>query len=144
MVTLRTDKNGDWFVPKPTKLSKDIVIEPGLYKSQNFKTTIIVRTTHHYTPNTMKLGKLSLTVNNFETLEPIPLDSQTKLDRMTIEQLIRTEHLSKVEKEKLLDVILTNQQVLLKTDEKLTSTTAIKHKINTKDSTPVYAKSFFH
>lgn len=44
VVRLRTDKNGEWFVPKATKFSKDIVIEPELYKSQTFKTTILVRT----------------------------------------------------------------------------------------------------
>lgn len=141
-VTLPSNKNGDWLVHKPSRLTDDITIEPGLYQSQNFKTTIIIRTKNREPPNTAKIGKLSLNVNNFETLSPIPLDSQTQLDRATIVNLIRMEHLSKLEKERLTDVILENQQTLLKTDEKLTATTIIKHRINTKDDAPVYTKSY--
>lgn len=42
----------------------------------------------------------------------------------------------------MIDIIIKNENILLKTNEKLTSTTLIKHKINTIDESPVYTKTY--
>lgn len=136
---METDKNGDWFVPTYQNFSKNTFIQPGLYSSNNNKTTIKILSTNKDLP---LIPKLKLKVNNFETLAPIPTDSKDIPDKETIGKLIRTQHLSDYEKAKLIDTIINNHQVLLKNNEKLTSTTVIKHKILTKDEDPVYTKTY--
>lgn len=64
------------------------------------------------------------------------------MTKSDISKLIRTDHLSDFEKSLLTDVILKHQDTLLKTEEKLSATTAIKHKILTKDEEPTYTKSY--
>ena len=73
---------------------------------------------------------------------PIPIEPNEKNTYKTLENIIRTTHLSKLEKESLLQTILENQSVLLKPNEKLTATSAIKHRIVTTDDQPVYTKSY--
>jgi hypothetical protein len=139
-ITLQTIKNGDWLVPHSQKLNNQTIIEPGLYRSQNNETKVNVWTTSPIIPK--NLPKLGLHINNFETIEPISADSDEDLSREKIERLLRTQHLSELEKIRLLDSIHQNQRTLLKQNEKLSATTAIKHKINTKDENPVYTKSY--
>lgn len=83
-----------------------------------------------------------MTVNNFEAISPIPVSTENTLNQDTIKDLIRTQHLSKLERDELISCILKHQQVLLKNNEKLTSTVGIKHKINTNDNEPVYTRSY--
>lgn len=138
-VTLETSNNGDWFVPQFQELSDKIFITPGLYRAKNLKTTVNVICSEK---NIHELPKLRLTVNNFETLDPIPVELTHKLNLNDIEKLIRVDHLSKLEKLDLIKLLHENQQVLLREGEKLSSTTAIKHKIITSDNIPVYTKSY--
>lgn len=138
-VTVETDKDGDWFVPTYEEFSKNTLIQPGLYSSQNKKTTVKVLSKSKELP---VIPTLKLKVNNFETICPIATNSKDIPDKETISQLIRTQHLSNYEKAKLIDTIIDNHQVLLKNNEKLTSTTVIKHKILTKDEEPVYTKTY--
>ncbi|XP_055617721.1 uncharacterized protein LOC129763032 [Toxorhynchites rutilus septentrionalis] len=139
-VTVETDRDGDWFVPTYKIFSQNTLIQPGLYSSRNNKTTIKVFSKNK---EILVMPKLKLTVNNFETLCPIPNNSEEMPNKEVIGELIRTQHLSDYEKTRLkLDTIIDNHQVLLKNDEKLTSTTAIKHKILTKDEDPVYTKTY--
>lgn len=138
-VTLDTLNNGDWFVPEFQKLNENSVIEPGLYKADNLKTTINIISTEKEPP---KLPCLKVTINNYETIDPIPIESKEKLSIDEIRSVIRTEHLSPLEKSELINLIYNNQQVLLRKSEKLSSTTAIKHKIITNNDAPVYTKSY--
>lgn len=139
-VTFNTKTNGDWVVFEYSKLNDEITILPGVYKAENFKTTVNITTDNPEPPS--KLSKLGLIVNNFETIEPIPINLNTPVDEKIIENLIRTKHLSKIEKEMLIKAIHENQDVLLKQNEKLSSTTVIKHKILTTDENPVYTKTY--
>lgn len=139
-IEINTNANGDWLVPTFQKLSKSIVIEPGLYASKDKKTTVKILTTSKKAPSLNK--KLNLKVNNFETITPIPIKPQDKISAKTLENLLRTSHLSKLEKDLLLQTILENEAVLLKPNEKLTATSAIKHTILTTDDRPVYTKSY--
>lgn len=139
-VEINTTINGDWLVPNFQKLNKTAIIEPGLYRSANKKTTVKILSYENKLPTIN--GKLDLKINNFETITPIPLKTETKLNEETINDLIRTDHLSKMEKQELIKTILNNQGVLLKSDEKLTATTAIKHQIPTVDEKPTYSKSY--
>lgn len=139
-VTVETDKDGDWFVPSFQKLTKGNFIQPGLYASTDNKSTIKIISVHEKEPT---IPKLKLKVNNFETLTPIPIDLNDALDRDIIDKLIRTKHLSEFEKKnELIDTLIKNHKVLLKNNEKLTTTTIIKHKIPTKDDNPVYSKTY--
>jgi RNase H-like domain found in reverse transcriptase/Reverse transcriptase (RNA-dependent DNA polymerase)/Integrase zinc binding domain len=138
-VTLDTTINGDWFVPKFQEL-KNIFIQPGLYRAENFKTTCNILS-HNQKPPKF-LPKIGLKVNNFETLEPIPISDNSNLNFRTLEKIIRTDHLSEFEKQKLFETILKNKMVLLKPNEKLSATTEEKHKIITTDEKPIYSKSY--
>lgn len=140
IVTIPTENNGDWYVPKFTKLTNDVTILPGLYKSQNSRSTILVQSKNQQTPK--DIPKFALKVNNFETISPIPIEENKALSKSVIDKLIRTEHLSDYERSKLIEVILKHQDTLLKTGEKLTATTAVKHRITTKDELPVYTKTY--
>lgn len=140
IVTLSTTNDGDWYVPKFSKLTNKLTILPGLYNSRHFKSTILVQSNSKTPPK--DIPKFSLKVNNFETISPIPVKIHKSLEESDIQQLIRTDHLSNFEKSKLFDVILEHQDTLLKTGEKLTATTAVKHNIVTKDSQPIYTKTY--
>lgn len=139
-VTIDTENNGDWFVPDYKTLYKGIIIEPGIYSSRNNKSTIKVITSKQEKPNIPY--KFGLNVNNFETITPIPIEPKDKISREVLNGIIRTNHLSEIEKEQLFQTILENQSVLLKPNEKLTTTSIIKHKIITTDDQPVYTKSY--
>lgn len=138
-LTLKTINDGDWFVPTFQKLHENTFIQPGLYRSENGKSTVKIITSNE---SQQSLPNYKLIINNFETISPIPIDIENYLDRDTIKDLLRTEHLSKIEKDELISCILKHQQVLLKNNEKLTATMAIKHKINTTNNEPVYTKSY--
>lgn len=139
-IQINTNKNGDWLVPTFQKLYKSIIIEPGLYKSHDNKSTVKILTTNQNIP--MIGGKFNLKVNNFETITPIAIEPKDTISREILENIIRTDHLSELEKQSLFETILENQAVLLKPNEKLTTTSAIKHKIITTDEQPVYTKSY--
>lgn len=139
-IEVDTNKDGDWFVPTFQKFNKSIIIEPGLYRSANKKSKINILTNKQDTP--IYEGMLELKINNFETITPIPIEPKDKVTYEVLDKIIRTNHLSELEKEHLFRTILQNQSVLLKPHEKLTATSAIKHKIMTKDDQPVYTKSY--
>lgn len=140
VVVIDTLQNGDWFVPYHQLLCEGFIVEPGLYKSDRNKSTINVLSKSRIAPQITK--KFQLNVNNFETINPIPLNINEPLNKESINLLIRSSHLTPFEKDKLLDVILENQQILLKRNEKLSSTTIVKHKILTKDDEPTYTKTY--
>ena len=140
IVTINTLSDGDWFVPSYQVLCKNAVIQPGLYHAKNKQTTVFIISPCSSLPLNEKV--FGINVNNFETISPIPLQDNEKLDELVIEKLIATEHLSLLEKKYLLKTILDNQQVLLKENERLSSTSIIKHKIITKDNEPTYTKSY--
>lgn len=137
---LSTTDNGDWFVPTFQRLNKSIIIEPGLYRAANNRTTIKVLTSKKQTPSTE--SKLKLKVNNFETITPIPVKPNHKITKEILNGIIRTAHLSNMERDELFQTIIENESVLLKPNEKLTATSAIKHKIDTTDNQPIYTKSY--
>uniref|UniRef100_A0AB38Z1R9 RNA-directed DNA polymerase n=1 Tax=Pitica errantivirus TaxID=3078414 RepID=A0AB38Z1R9_9VIRU len=138
-VTLETTNNGDWFVPSFQKLSKNILIQPGLYRARNNKTTINIISSNK---NPTNLPKLKLSLNNFETISPIPLKHTQTLSEEEIEDIIRTEHLSTLEKDKLIKLLHEHQAVVLKQGEKLSSTSATTHKILTNNEMPIYTKNY--
>lgn len=139
-ITVKTTEDGDWFVPKHQKFLKHTVIEPGLYKSINNFTTVRLLSLTNKPP--IINNSLKLKVNNFETITPIPIKSDDVICSNQLSELIRTNHLSNLEKETLFETLLAHQGVLLKTDEKLTATPIIKHQIKTTDEQPVYTKSY--
>lgn len=140
IVTFKTKKNGDWIVSEHKELNQNIILEPGLYKSEHFETTVNILTNTPEIPE--RLPKLNLNVNNFETIQPIEIYGNNLINKELIAKMIRTEHLSEQEKRVLIKTIYENQKVLLKQNEKLSATTIIKHKINTKDEDPVYTKTY--
>lgn len=141
-ITLPSDRDGDWFVTKPTKLCKNILIEPGLYKSKNKRTSFLVRTNSSTKPD-IPLEKIYIRVNNFETRNFFSSTKRPQTEpRNEMESLIRTDHLSRFEKDELLKVLADHHQIILKDDEKLTATTKIKHKIITTDDKPIYTKTY--
>lgn len=139
-VTLNTSENGEWLVTGFEKLNEEITVQPGLYKAENFKTTVKILTGNPELPK--RIPKLKIIVNNFETLNPIPLSENKTLDKKCIQKLIRTSHLSENEKYVLTETIFNNQSILLKQNEKLSATTITKHKIITTDDSPVYTKTY--
>lgn len=138
-VTLETTNNGDWFVPSYQKLNKKTFIQPGLYRAKDNKTTINIISTDR---NLTNLPKIGLTVNNFETFSPVPLKNSNCISEEEISKIIRTNHLSPLERSKLIRVLYDHQAVVLKQGEKLTSTTATKHKILTTNDMPIYTKNY--
>lgn len=138
-VTIETTNNGDWFVPSYQKVHKKAYIQPGLYRAENNKTTVNVISTAR---NPMKVPKLTLTVNNFETISPIHIESTRNISENEIGEIIRTKHLSPLEKSKLIQLLHKHQAVVLKQGEKLTSTSATKHKISTTNDMPIYTKNY--
>lgn len=138
-VTIDTCNDGDWLVPTFQKLCKGIFIQPGLYRSEKRKSTIRILSTKR---NIEALPKVSLSVNNFETLTPVPISNKRTISKEEIQKIIRTEHLSPLETSELLKVVYENQSTLLKEGEKLSATTATKHKIITSDDSPIYTKSY--
>lgn len=137
---METSVNGDWFVPTFQKLCKGVVIEPGLYRANNNKTTAKILSTEKTIPDVK--GKLNIIVNNFETISPIPLHPERSVTNEVLSEIIRTDHLSILERDELFKTILANKTVLLRAGEKLTSTSLIKHKILTTDENPVYTKLY--
>lgn len=80
-----TLNNGDWFVPEFQNLNENSIIEPGLYKADNLKTTINIISTEKESP---KLPCLKVTINNYETIDPIPIESKEKLVSMKYAALL--------------------------------------------------------
>lgn len=142
IVTLPSDEDGDWFVTNPTELCPNIIVEPGLYRSDNRKTSFLVRTNSKHKPK-IPLDKICIKVNNFEARDFFLPDKKNKTKNKTkIDTLIRTDHLSKLEKDELLKLLTDHHHVILKDNEKLTSTTKIKHKIITTNDRPIYTKTY--
>lgn len=139
-MTLETATNGEWLVPDFQKLNDSVYIEPGIYKAENNKTTINVACQNCKSHD--KLPTLELIVNNFEALDPITIKKGEKISKEDIGKLLRTQHLSPMEKENLLDVIHQHKNVLLTQGEKLSASSAIKHKIVTTDEKPVFTKTY--
>lgn len=138
-ITVKTTNNGDWLVPTYQKLSKNSFIQPGLYRAENNKSTInIISTARNLTSTPI----LELSVNNFETISPFPIGPEQTISIEEISNIIRTKHLSPLEKSKLVQVLYNNQSVVLKQGEKLTSTSATKHKILTNNDMPIYTKNY--
>lgn len=142
IVTLKTNNNGDWLVQKPTKLYKNILIEPGIYKAQNNRTSFLVRTNGKDPPKLPK-NTIKIQVNNFETKNFFAHEKLPPIEHAdNFECLIRTNHLSILEKQSLMELIHKHKNVILKENEKLTSTTKIKHKIQTSHEKPIYTKTY--
>ena len=136
-VTMQSDKDVDWIVTKPSNLTEHVLIEPGLYKSKYNSTTYIVRSNKPQSPK-IPLKKLLLKVNNFEVHDFYTENTQPKNITMErIESLIRTDHLSELEKQKTLETLAKNDKVIPRENEKLAATTKIKHRINTTDDNPL-------
>lgn len=138
-VTIKTSNNGDWLVPSLQKLGKHTYIQPGLYSATNNKSTINILSNLKEFSN---LPTISLTVNNFETISPYPMKNPQKTPEYDLESLIRTNHLSKLEKSELIRLLCKNQEVIQKNGEKLTCTSATKHKILTTNDSPIYTKNY--
>lgn len=144
IITLPCDRDGDWVVNKLSVLCDNVLIEPGVYNAKNNSTTVLIRTIKPQVPS-IPVKKLFLEVNNFEFHNFFSSTNQSKSKRIpieTIESLIRTDHLSVLEKAKTLETLAKHDVVILRDNEKLTSTTAIKHRINTVDDNPVYTKTY--
>lgn len=139
-ITIKTKGFGDWLVPTERKLFENISILPGIYRSNGAASKVVVMTKEPELPK--KLPTFEPKFHNFETLKPIPIEEPNRLTEDAIRPLIRTTHLSKYETDELIGIIFKNQDILLRKNEKLSATTAIKHKIITRDENPVYAKSY--
>lgn len=138
-ITIDTCNDGDWLVPTFQNLCEGVIIQPGLYRSENSKCTIKVLSSKNKLDT---LPKISLSVNNFETLKPVPIPNKENIPKENIKSLIRSDHLFPLEVSELLNVLYDNQTTLLKEGEKLSATTATKHKITTFDDNPIYTKSY--
>lgn len=139
-VTFNTSNDGEWLVSNLEKLNEEMLIQPGLYRADKGKTTVRVLTNEPDSPK--NLPRLKLVVNNFETLKPIPILSKDIIGKQDIRNVLRLDHLSENEAVALIDKIYKNQNILLKPNEMLSATTAIKHKIHTRDEAPVYTKTY--
>jgi len=67
---------------------------------------------------------------------------ESKITSEMLSEIIRTSHLSTLEKDHLFRTIIKNQNVLLKAGEKLSATPDVKHKITTTNDAPVFTKSY--
>jgi hypothetical protein len=94
-VSFSNTSNGDWLVPDFQKL-KNLVIAPGLYNASKFKTTVNIVSKSPDPPKL--LPKLGLHVNNFETLQPIPISGKSEINIESIHNLTRTNHIASCEK----------------------------------------------
>uniref|UniRef100_A0AAG5D8F6 RNA-directed DNA polymerase n=1 Tax=Anopheles atroparvus TaxID=41427 RepID=A0AAG5D8F6_ANOAO len=140
-VTLPTDEKGDWTVYEPTQIYEGVTVQPGLYTATGTKTTFVVKSTKPNPPKMLN-KKINLKINNFETITPIPISKGQTLTEKDIRKLIRLDHLSEHEKIHLIKLILKNQTVLLKTNEKLTATNVVKHRVITTDEKPTFTKCY--
>lgn len=139
ILRVKTNADGNWVLAKPYKISEDISIQPGLYKSSKGESTVMVSSDR----NQSDMGALSIEiqVNNFCTIDPLPLNPE-KLSEEDLDKLIRTNHLSGYEKEAVIKTLLSKQGIFLKKGEKLSASKCFKHKINTTDNDPIYTKSY--
>ena len=81
-IEIDTTVNGEWLVPTFQRLYKSAIIEPGLYKSQNKKSTVKILTNKRNPPRIE--GEFKLKVNNFETITPIPINNDTEINEQII------------------------------------------------------------
>lgn len=94
-------------------------------------------------PLNLKKNIIHIKVNNFETRNFLSNDKHPPIQHVEkLENLIRTDHLSILEKKSLIELINKHKNVILKENEKLTSTTKIKHKIQTSHEKPIYTKTY--
>ena len=138
VISCNTLINGDWFVPEPQKLTDSIEIQPGLYGAKGGKTQIVISTKNPVPPETN--FTLGLNVNNFETVTPE--EDKKHLEFRNIRDLLRMDHLSKLEKEKIFELVSRHKKLLLKPGQKLTTIKGAVHKIHTRDEVPIYTKSY--
>ena len=138
-IEIKTTKDGDWVLAKPYTLPDNTTILPGLYSSKEGKSTVkaLSNSSHPQIPTQI----FQVRVNNFETVEP-PLPTTNELDADKIAQLIRTDHMSPLERERVIQTIRLKQKILLKQGEKLSATNTLKHRIITTDDNPIYTKSY--
>lgn len=140
-VTLPTNEEGHWIVYEPTQIYNGVTVQPGLYSAIDKKTTFMIESNKPIPPKMLN-KQINLKVNNFETITPIPIDKGQTLTEQDIRKLIRLDHLSEYEKTQITGLILKNQKVLLKTNEKLTATNIIKHRVITTDEKPTFTKCY--
>lgn len=139
LMEIKTSKNGDWVLPEPLEISNGTTIEPGVYRSEERKATVCINSLDPTTP--LAPPTLKIKVNNFDIIEPIAT-FENKLDKDKIADLVRTNHLSPLEKNKIIDTIFNKQAVLLKQNEKVGGSPSFTHRILTTDDKPIYTKSY--
>lgn len=138
IVTCHTQIDGDWLISQPKKLADDLILLPGLYRSEEKQAKIAVVTSDGHPPR--RKFSLGVKINNFELNPPIKPDHIFSEEE--ISSLIRTNHLSEFEKVKLVELLKEKQQLLLKPGEKLTCINGAEHTINTIDDKPIFTKSY--
>lgn len=92
IVTNKILENGDWFVPCHQLLCNKRILKPELYISKNNKSIINVFSKSRMAPTVA--NRFHLNVNNFETINPIPLNNNEPFYKKSIEKLIRSDHLT--------------------------------------------------
>lgn len=94
---------------------------------------------------TLTLQYVTTELNTFEisgSPEKTSYEPYEKGTNKGLLEQIRMEHLNEEEKKTLSKVIRNNQECFLAKNQPLTFTNAIKHRIETRDDTPVYTKSY--
>lgn len=135
---------GNIFLPKDIQI-KDAIIPSGVYKAKQGYAKVLARNygdtlTFHWTKpaKTYELDKM-IEINHMSTH---PYNDHPQNYIANLENLIRTDHLNKEEKHKLFEILKQNLGIIHQEKEKLSCTTAIRHRIKTKDDIPIHTKTY--
>lgn len=137
------EQKGDVFLSRKLKLS-EVSIPPGVYTAKDgFITSLAM----NYGENIAFNWVEPIKVNKVDKLQEINfnhgnIQGKSGLKYEELDNLIRTNHLNYEEKSKLLDVLRKNLNIIQKPGEKLTCTTATKHRIRTVDDLPIHTKTY--
>ena len=141
VITLFVETNdGDFYLDNDLFIQHSVIIHSGLYNVSDNQARVLM-SNYSSEPCKINLDQQLLTpeINNFET--STPYDGESRLPKSLYEQL-RISHLNNDEQNRLLKLIPQHEEVFFIEGDKLTFTSAIKHRIKTKDDLPIHAKSY--
>ena len=147
-------REGEFFLENDLEIFPEVFVLAGLYQTNNGIAKMVIdnRTASE---KQIKLNPVEIEVNNFETMDKITINQEInnfenfplkfprkKLTQAELSSKFRLDHLNTEEAKKLLNLIDEFQEIFHFEGESLSFTNAVKHRINTKDDSPVYTKTY--
>ena len=132
-------ENGEFLLMHDREIQKQICINSGLYRVENKKCIIAVSNNSSEKVSFSFPSLAATELNNFE-LKPFESAEFSNSDELLSK--IRCDHLNLEEKNALFKTISKFRNCFHLESKKLSFTNAVKHKIETKDNSPVYTKSY--